>query len=391
MIRPSQRIAQLPPYLFAELERKVSERRKAGVDVISLGIGDPDLPSPDILVEEARRRIGDPATHQYPSNRGLEAFRQAVADFYLRRFGVELDPDREVLPLLGGKEGVAHVCFAMLDPGEVCLAADPGYPVYTSGTLLAGATPHLMPLTAGNGFLPDLDDLGRDVTDRANLLFCNYPNNPTGAVVEDDFFTRLAAFGVERGVPVVHANAYSEITFDGYVAPSFLAAPGARDAGIEMFSWSKAYNMTGWRVGAAVGNADMIAALLKLKTNVDSGQFDAIQLAAARILGPEGDAHVEHMREVYRRRRDLVIEALAAAGLEVAPPRGTIYIWAPVPDGHTSVSFAELVLEQADVVVSPGSAYGPNGEGYVRLSLTVADDRLREAVARIEQHLRVPA
>jgi len=391
VIRPSQRIAQLPPYLFAELERKVSERRKAGVDVISLGIGDPDLPSPDILVEEARRRIGDPATHQYPSNRGLEAFRQAVADFYLRRFGVELDPDREVLPLLGGKEGVAHVCFAMLDPGEVCLAADPGYPVYTSGTLLAGATPHLMPLTAGNGFLPDLDDLGRDVTDRANLLFCNYPNNPTGAVVEDDFFTRLAAFGVERGVPVVHDNAYSEITFDGYVAPSFLAAPGARNAGIEMFSWSKAYNMTGWRVGAAVGNADMIAALLKLKTNVDSGQFDAIQLAAARILGPEGDAHVEHMREVYGRRRDLVIEALAAAGLEVAPPRGTIYIWAPVPDGHTSVSFAELVLEQADVVVSPGSAYGPNGEGYVRLSLTVADDRLREAVARIEQHLRVPA
>ena len=372
MIRPSQRIAQLPPYLFAELERKVSERRKAGVDVISLG-------------------IGDPATHQYPSNRGLEAFRQAVADFYLRRFGVELDPDREVLPLLGGKEGVAHVCLAMLDPGEVCLAADPGYPVYTSGTLLAGATPHLMPLTAGNGFLPDLDDLGRDVTDRANLLFCNYPNNPTGAVVEDDFFTRLAAFGVERGVPVVHDNAYSEITFDGYVAPSFLAAPGARDAGIEMFSWSKAYNMTGWRVGAAVGNADMIAALLKLKTNVDSGQFDAIQLAAARILGPEGDAHVEHMREVYGRRRDLVIEALAAAGLEVAPPRGTIYVWAPVPDGHTSVSFAELVLEQADVVVSPGSAYGPNGEGYVRLSLTVADDRLREAVARIEQHLRVPA
>jgi len=391
VIRPSERLAQLPPYLFAELERKVSERRKAGVDVISLGIGDPDLPSPDVLVEEARLRVGDPATHQYPSNRGLDAFRRAVAEFYERRFGVEVDPDGEVLPLLGGKEGVAHVCFAMLDPGELCLAADPGYPVYTSGTMLAGGTPHLMPLTAANGFLPDLDALGRDVTDRANLLFCNYPNNPTGAVVEDDFFARLAAFGGERGVPVVHDNAYSEITFDGYVAPSFLAAPGAREAGIEMFSWSKAYNMTGWRVAAAVGNAEMIAALLKLKTNVDSGQFDAIQLAAARILGPEGDAHVEHMREVYRRRRDLVIEALAAAGLEVAPPRGTIYVWVPVPNGHTSVSFAELVLEQAGVVVSPGSAYGPNGEGYVRLSLTVADDRLREAVARIEQHLRVPA
>jgi LL-diaminopimelate aminotransferase len=391
VIRGSQRLAQLPPYLFAELERKVSERRKAGIDVISLGIGDPDLPSPDLLVEEARRRVGDPATHRYPSNRGLDEFRDAVAAFYRRRFGVELDPDHEVLPLLGGKEGVAHVCFAMLDPGNLCLAADPGYPVYTSGPLLAGATPHLMPLTAENGFLPDLDAIGRDVTDSANLLFCNYPNNPTGAVVEDDFFTRLAAFGHERGVPVMHDNAYSEITFDGYVAPSFLAAPNARDAGIEMFSLSKAYNMTGWRVGAAVGNADMIAALLKLKTNVDSGQFDAIQLAAARILGPEGDEHVAHMREIYRRRRDLVVDALAAAGIEVAPPRGTIYVWVPVPEGHTSVSFTELVLEQAAVVVSPGSSYGPNGEGYVRLSLTVADDRLREAVARIEQHLRVPA
>jgi LL-diaminopimelate aminotransferase len=391
VIRSSHRLEALPPYLFSELERKVSERRREGVDVISLGIGDPDLPSPDLLVEEARRRIGDPTTHQYPSNRGLDAFRQAVADFYRRRFGVELDPDREVLPLLGGKEGVAHIAFAMLDPGDVCLAADPGYPVYTSGTLLAGATPHLMPLTAANGFVPDLESIGREVTDRANLLFCNYPNNPTGAVVEDDFFARLAAFALDRGVPVVHDSAYSEITFDGYVAPSFLAAPDAREAGIEMFSWSKAYNMTGWRVGAAVGNADMIAALLKLKTNVDSGQFDAIQLAAARILGPEGDEHVARMREIYRRRRDLVIEALAAAGIEVAPPRGTIYVWVPVPDGHSSVSFAELVLQQADVVVSPGSAYGPNGEGYVRLSLTVADDRLREALARIEQHLHVPA
>jgi LL-diaminopimelate aminotransferase len=391
VISPSQRLEALPPYLFAELERKVSERRAAGVDVISLGIGDPDLPSPDLLVEEARRWIGDPATHQYPSNRGLEAFRQAVAEFYRRRFGVELDPDREILPLLGGKEGVAHIAFAMLDPGDVCLAADPGYPVYTSGTLLAGGTPHLMPLTAANGFVPDIESIGRDVTDRANLLFCNYPNNPTGAVVEDDFFARLAAFALDRGVPVVHDNAYSEITFDGYVAPSFLAAPGSREAGIEMFSWSKAYNMTGWRVGAAVGNADMIAALLKLKTNVDSGQFDAIQLAAARILGPEGDEHVARMRETYRRRRDLVVDALAAARIDVALPRGTIYVWVPVPDGHTSVSFAELVLQQADVVVSPGSAYGPNGEGYVRLSLTVADDRLREAVTRIEQHLRVPA
>ena len=389
MIRPSHRLEQLPPYLFAELERKVSERRRAGIDVISLGIGDPDLPSPDLLIEEAQRQVADPATHKYPSNRGLDAFREAVAAFYARRFGVEVDPDREVLPLLGGKEGVAHVCFAMLDPGELCLAADPGYPVYTSGTLLAGGTPHLMPLTAEHGFLPDLDGIGRDVTDRANLLFCNYPNNPTGAVCDVAFFERLAAFGHERGVPIVHDNAYSEITFDGYTAPSFLEAPGAREAGVEMFSLSKAYNMTGWRIGAAVGNAEMIAALLKLKTNIDSGVFDAVQLAAARALtGPQD--HVREMCAVYERRRDLTIAALHAVGIDVHAPKGTMYIWVPVPEGHTSVSFAELVLDQAAVVVSPGSSYGPNGEGYVRLSLTLPDPDLREAVSRIEQHLRVP-
>jgi LL-diaminopimelate aminotransferase len=388
-MRAARRLEALPEYLFAALERKVAERRAAGIDVISLGIGDPDLPSPDILVEEARRQVGRPENHRYPSNRGLPAFREAVTAFYARRFGVELDPDREVLPLLGGKEGVSHVCTAMLDPGDVCLAADPGYPVYISGPLLAGAEPHLMPLTAANGFLPDLDGIPAAVTDRANLLFCNYPNNPTGAVVEGDFFSRLAAFGGARGVPIVHDSSYSELTFDGYVAPSFLASPGAREAGIEIFSLSKSYNMTGWRVGAAVGNAEMIAALHKLKTNVDSGQFDAIQLAAARVLGPEGDAHVEKMREIYRRRRDLVVAALAAAGIDVPAPRGTIYVWVPVPAGHTSASFAELVLEQAAVVISPGSAYGPNGEGYVRLSLTVSDERLTEAVGRIEQHLRV--
>lgn len=388
-MRAARRVEALPEYLFAALERKIAERRAAGIDVISLGIGDPDLPSPDVLVEEAQRQVARPETHRYPSNRGLPEFRAAVAGFYARRFGVALDPDSEVLPLLGGKEGVCHVCLALLDPGDVCLSADPGYPVYVSGPLLAGAEPHLMPLTAENAFLPDLDGLARDVTDRANLLFCNYPNNPTGAVVEGDFFARLARFGLERGVPVVHDSAYSEITFDGYVAPSFLAAEGARDAGIEIFSLSKAYNMTGWRVGAAVGNAEAIAALLKLKTNVDSGQFDAVQLAAARVLGPEGDAHVQRMREIYARRRDLVVAALAAAGIHVAPPKGTIYVWVPVPDGHTSASFAELVLDQAAVVVSPGSAYGPNGEGYVRLSLTVADDLLAEAVGRIERHLRV--
>ena len=389
-MRIADRVTQLPPYLFAELERKIEEKRAAGVDVISLGIGDPDLPTPAAVVEEGQRQLARPDTHQYPSNRGRPAFRQAVADFYRRRFGVEVDPDTEVLPLLGGKEGVAHICWAMLDPGDVCLAADPGYPVYTSGSLLCGAEPVLMPLTAEHGFQPHLDAIGTPQRDRANLLFCNYPNNPTGAVIDDDFFERLARFGLEHQIPIVHDNAYSEITFDGYVAPSFLQAPGAKEAGIEMFSLSKAYNMTGWRTGAAVGNATMIEALLKLKTNIDSGVFDAVQLtAASALLGPQD--HIREMCAIYRRRRDLVIAALASVGIEVPPPRGTMYVWVPVPAGHTSVSFAELVLDQAAVVVSPGSSYGPNGEGYVRLSLTIADDDLREAVARIEKHLRVAA
>jgi LL-diaminopimelate aminotransferase len=385
-VRIARRVADLPPYLFAELERKIAEKRRAGVDVISLGIGDPDLPTADAVVAEAQRQVARPDTHRYPSNRGRRAFRDAVAEFYERRFGVTLDPEREVLPLLGGKEGVAHVCFAMLDPGDVCLAADPGYPVYTSGPLLAGAEPVLMPLAPERGFQPDLEAIPAGVSDRANLLFCNYPNNPTGAVVDDDFFVRLARFGLDRGVPIVHDNAYSELTFDGYVAPSFLAAPGAREAGVEMLSLSKAYNMTGWRVGAAVGNAEMIDALWKLKTNIDSGMFDAIQMAGVRAL-TGSQQFVREMCEVYARRRDLVLRALAAVGIDVPPPKGTIYVWVPVPEGHTSTSFAELVLEQAAVVVSPGSAYGPNGEGWVRLSLAVPDDQLREAVSRIEQHL----
>jgi len=387
-MRFAERVSQLPPYLFAELERKIAEKREAGVDVISLGIGDPDLPTFPAVVEEAQRQVALPDTHRYPSNRGRTAFREAVAAFYDRRFGVGLDPETEVLPLLGGKEGVAHVCWSMLDPGDVCLAADPGYPVYTSGPLLAGAEPVLMPLTAEHAFQPDLEGIAAGVRSRANLLFCNYPNNPTGAVVEGDFFERLARFGLERDVPIVHDNAYSEITFDGYVAGSFLEAPGAKEAGIEMFSLSKSWNMTGWRVGAAVGNAGMIDQLWKLKTNIDSGLFDAVQMASIRALA-DGRGFVAEMCDTYRRRRDLLVEALAAVGIDVPAPRGTIYVWVPVPAGHTSVSFAELVLEQAGVVVSPGSSYGPNGEGYVRMSLTLPDDRLGEAVSRIEQHLRV--
>ena len=264
LVREAKRVAQLPPYLFAELERKIADRRKAGADVISLGIGDPDLPTLDVVVQEAERQVARSDTHQYPSNRGRAAFREAVAAFYKRRFGVDLDPETEVLPLLGGKEGVAHICWSMLDPGDVCLAADPGYPVYTSGATLAGAESVLMPLRAENA-VPARPggDRRRRRGGRANLLFCNYPNNPTGAVIDDDFFERLARFGLEHEIPIVHDNAYSEITFDGYVAGSYLQAPGAKEAGVEMFSLSKSFNMTGWRVGAAVGNAEMLERALE--------------------------------------------------------------------------------------------------------------------------------
>ena len=379
----SRRLDAVPPYLFAELERKIEERQKAGIDVISLGIGDPDLPTPEPVVDALARAARDPATHQYPSNRGTEEFREAVARFYAERFGVEIDPAAEVIPVLGGKEGVAHVALAALDPGDIALAPDPGYPPYTSGPLFSGAEVHYLPLTEENDFLPDLES-----APEGRLLFLNYPNNPTGATAEVDFFERAVAFGRERGLIVVHDNAYSEITFDGYTAPSFLEAPGAKEVGVEIFSLSKGWNMTGWRAGWIAGNAEIVEKYRHLKTNLDSGMFEAVQAAAVAALTEARD-FPRRMSEVYQRRRDLVADALRAIGLDVTPPKATPYFWARVPEGYTSASFAELVLEQANVVVSPGGAYGPSGEGFVRLSLTVADERLEEAVRRIEGSLAI--
>ena len=374
----ARRLDAVPPYLFAELERKIEERERAGIDVISLGIGDPDLPTPEPVVEALARAARDPSTHQYPSNRGTDAFRETVARFYRDRFGVGIDPDREVIPVLGGKEGVAHVALATLDPGDTALAPDPGYPPYTSGPLFSGANVHYMPLAEENGFLPDLES-----APAADLLFLNYPNNPTGATAEVEFFERAADFARERRLIVVHDNAYSEITFDGYTAPSFLQAEGAKEVGVEIFSLSKGWNMTGWRAGWIAGNAEVVERYRHLKTNLDSGMFEAVQAASIAALTEARDFPRE-MSRVYQERRDLVTEGLRAIGLKVTPPRATPYFWARVPEGHTSASFAELVLERADVVVSPGNAYGPSGEGYVRLSLTVPDDRLQEAVRRIE-------
>ena len=389
-MRFARRLDLVPPYLFAELERKIEEKRRAGVDVISLGIGDPDLPTPEPVIRALQAAAADATTHQYPTNRGLESFRDAVAAFYGERFDVGIDPATEVVPVLGGKEGVAHIAFACLDPGDVALAPEPGYPPYTSGPLFAGAEVHYLPLRAENAFMPELEGVPSDVAGRANLLFLNYPNNPTGAVVAPGFFERAVEFARATDLIVIHDNAYSEVAFEGYEPPSFLATEGAKDVGVEIFSLSKGWNMTGWRVGWVAGNAEVVEQFRRLKTNLDSGMFEAVQLAGVAAL-TEARGFPAEMSAIYRRRRDLMIEALAGIGLPAEPPQATPYIWVRVPDGHTSETFTELVLEEAGVVVSPGPSFGPSGEGYVRVSLTVADERLEEAASRIATSLRVGA
>jgi LL-diaminopimelate aminotransferase len=385
-MRSSRRLERIPPYLFAELERKVSAKRAAGVDVISLGIGDPDTPTFPEIVAAAQRAVADPSTHTYPTNRGLKVFRRAVADFYARRFGVELDPETEVMPAIGAKECIFNLNLAFLDPGDVSLVSDPGYPVYTGGPLLVGAELVLLPLRPDLGFAPDLDGLDADALARARLMFLNYPNNPTGAIVAPGLFERAVALAGEHDFLLVHDNAYSEITFDGYRAPSLLETPGAKEVGVEVFSLSKGYNMTGWRCAAIVGHPEAIEHYWRLKSNIDSGLFEAVQLAGVAALSPERDAEVRAMCALYERRRDLVCEALAQAGVDVDPPKGTIYIWAPIPAGfESSAAYCEHVLEQTGVVISPGDAYGPSGAGFFRISLTTPDERLLEAVGRLRQ------
>ena len=383
-MKPSKRLDLIPPYMFAELSRKIAAKRAAGVDVISLGIGDPDRPTPALIVEAMQEAVSERETHQYPSNRGRADFRQAVSDFYMRRFDVELDPETEIMAAIGAKECIFNLNLAFLDPGDAALSADPGYPVYTGGPLLAGADPVLMPLLPEHGFTPDLTAISDADRGRAKLMFFNYPNNPTGAVVRPGFFEEVVEFCRVNDVLAVHDNAYSETTYDGYRAPSFLATPGAKDVGVEVFSWSKGYNMTGWRCAVIVGNADAISAYWKLKTNIDSGLFEAVQLAGIAALSPDADGDVKEMNALYTRRRNLVVDALEKIGVDVTPPKGTIYIWAPVPAGFDSAAaYCEHVLEEAGVAISPGGAYGPNGEGFFRISLTTPDDRLLEAVERL--------
>ena len=383
-MKPSERLNRIPPYLFAELERKIAAKRAAGVDVISLGIGDPDRPTPALIVEAMQEAVTEPETHKYPSNRGRADFRRAISDHYARRFDVQLDPESEIIPAIGAKEAIFNLNLAFLDPGDVALASDPGYPVYTAGPWLAGAEPVLMALEPELGFVPDLDAIDEGVRSRAKLMYLNYPNNPTGAVAPEGFFERVVEFAREHEILVVHDNAYSEIVYDGYRAPSFLQTPGAKEVGIEVYSLSKGYNMTGWRCAAVLGNAKALESYWRLKTNIDSGLFEAVQLAGIAALSPDADAEVDSMNELYRIRRDLVCDALAKAGVHVHPPKGTIYVWAPVPAGfESSAAYCEHVLERTAVVISPGGAYGPSGEGWFRISLTTPDERLAEAVRRL--------
>lgn len=383
-MKAARRIETLPPYLFAEIDRKVQAKRSEGVDVISLGVGDPDRPTPEHIVRAMQEAVADPATHQYPSYFGLPEFRRAVAAWYKRRFDVDLDPDTEVLPLIGSKEGIAHLCTAFIDPGDVSLVPDPAYPVYDIGTRLSGGTPVPFTLSADRGFLPDYDAI--EVPANSKLFWLNYPSNPMAAVATLPDFARAVEFCKAHDLLFVHDNAYSEITYDGYVAPSALQAPGAKDCTIEFHSLSKTYNMTGWRIGFVVGNAAAIEALGRVKTNIDSGIFNAVQRAGIVALdGPQD--FLKDMIALYTRRRDLVVSTFNEAGWKLEAPKGAVYIWIPVPEGQDSAGFATLLLEEAGVVVPPGRGYGEAGEGFIRISITTPDDRLDEALQRIRKVL----
>ena len=380
----AQRLEQLPPYLFAEIDKKKQEALKRGMDLINLGIGDPDLPTPPHIVRRLQEAATNPQHHQYPSYEGMLSFRQAVADWYRRRFGVTLDPETEVLSLIGSKEGIGHLPLAFLDPGDVALIPNPGYPVYQAGTVFAGGVPYPMPLLKENGFLPDLDAIPTDIVKKAKILWLNYPNNPTGASASQEFLAQAVAFARRHRLILAHDAAYSEIAFDGYRPGSILAVEGAQEAAIEFHSLSKTYNMTGWRIGFAVGCAEVLAGLGQIKTNLDSGIFQAVQEAGVEALtGPQ--ECIEQMRKVYQERRDVLVEGLLGLGYAVEKPRASFYVWIGVPKGFRSTGFCAHLLSQAGIVTTPGVGFGKYGEGYIRAALTVDVSRIREAVERLRR------
>ena len=386
-MRTAKCLDNLPPYLFAEIDRKRAEKEAQGIDVISLGIGDPDKPTPPHIVDAMARAIRDPKNHQYPDYAGSLEFRTACANWMSRKFGVEgIDPKTEVLALIGSKEGVAHIQFAFCDPGDYVLVPGIGYPVYSGGAVLVGANSYYMPMTEENHFLADFESTPEDVLAKAKLMFLCYPNNPTAATAPVEYFDRAIEFCREHDLLLVHDNAYCDICMDGYEAPSIMSRPGAKDVAIELFSFSKGYNMTGWRIAFAVGNPKAILALGTVKNNLDSGPFTAVQEAAIAALEGPQDC-VREMCELYTRRRDLIVDALNSIGLSVEAPKATIYVWAKVPEGYTSAEFTEKILQEANVIVAAGTAYGPYGEGFIRISLTTPDDRIIEAVKRIKETL----
>lgn len=380
-IEKADRLKQLPPYLFAELDRKKAEARARGVDVIDLGVGDPDLPTPSHIIDKLDEAARLPAHHRYPSYTGMNDFREAVIRWYRKRANIELEI-KHTVSLIGSKEGIAHIPLAFVNPGDVVLVPSPAYPVYAIATMFAGGIPYEMPLLKENGFLPDLDAIPADILAKAKMMFINYPNNPTAACTTVEFFNRVVAFANQHNIMICHDFAYSEMAFDGYVPPSFLEAPGAMDVGIEFHSLSKTYNMTGWRIGWAVGNADIIGGLGQIKSNIDSGIFEAIQVAGIEAL--EGDQScLAEMNAVYAERRDTLVSGLQKLGIKAEPPKATFYLFFPVPEGYDSASFAALLLEKAGIVATPGNGFGAPGEGYVRMALTVSKERLQEAVDRI--------
>jgi LL-diaminopimelate aminotransferase len=383
-LEPAARLGLIPPYLFKKIDDKKAEVRARGVDIIDLGVGDPDLPTPRFIVDKMMAAVADPANHRYPAYSGMKGFREAVARWYQKRFGVELDPETEVITLIGSKEGIAHLPLGINDPEDINLMTSPGYPVYQMGSLFAGAHSNFLPLTRENDFLPDLHAIDPLTARDTRALFFNYPNNPTAAVADKEFFARMVDFCREYRIIAVHDAAYTELAYDGFQPPSFLELPGAREVGIEFHSLSKTYNMTGWRLGMAVGNREVLAALGKIKSNIDSGAFDAIQIAGIAALDSDQSCVRENCA-ILQERRDLLVGGLRKLGYDVEYPKATFYVWLPVPPGLTSMSFTTHLLEKAGIVTIPGMGLGAPGEGYVRLALTVPKDRLEEALHRLER------
>jgi LL-diaminopimelate aminotransferase len=380
----ARRVEALPPYLFAEISKKIAAKRAQGVDIVTFGIGDPDLPTPRHILDALHQAAEEPVNHRYPESEGLPELREAIARYYQRRFEISFDPLKETLPLIGSKEGIGHIALCFIDPGDVALVPDPAYPVYEIGTMFAGGESYRLDLSREGGWLPDLDAIPADVARKAKVLWLNYPNNPTGAVAPLEFFEKAVAWAKKYDVAILHDNPYCDVAYDGYNPVTIFQVPGAKDVAVEFNSWSKAYNMTGWRIGMVVGNARMVDALMRVKSNIDSGIPQAIQkMAIAAIDGPQ-DCIDEHNR-IYQRRRDRIVAVLRACGLEVDSPKASLYIWAKLPGSITSADYAARLIDETGVVVTPGRGYGLNGEGYIRLSVTTPDDRLEEGMRRLEE------